>query len=660
MPEVIGQTNRGSTGVAGEAVRPTILIVEDDTGIARMIQVLLEARGFTTVLSHNGNEAFSRLGGAVVDLILLDVMMPGMDGYEVCRRIKADPRWKQIPVIMLTAKDAVRDVVQGLEIGAEEYIRKPFNTDELVARVRALLRLRAESQALASQNRELQALHALAQVVSRSLKPDQIAQGAVEQTVASLDLAGGLVHLLDGQGNLVLEAQTGSLPVDGPMPPRLPPGPCWARQALESEQTLEVPDAATAQGLGVRPATPPQPMMAVPLLLHGHRFGLITVVGRAGQRLGEEDRGILEAMGRQTAIALENAHLYAETNRRAQQFEALYEVGRTMASTLNLQEILGRISEAVSSLLAVRAMSLMLLNPDGQTLSTIAGYDSFDARLRAAEAQAGDQLPSLAAVREKRLVVVPELAKETIYGPWLAAALSEGYRAFLAVPLLVQDRPVGCLNLYLAERRDLEQEELQLLSTLASQAAIAIENARLFEETRQLAITDPLTGLANHRQFYDQLGREFRRSLRYRRPLTLLMMDLDRFKHFNDSYGHLAGDQALRETAEVLRQNARSVDILARYGGEEFTIILPETEGTRALIQAERVRAAVANHTLEGLEGEAARGVTVSIGLAALTPTMKRIEDLVQAADEALYRAKSGGRNRIMVAGSEDASPPGR
>ena len=660
MFEATDQTSQGSTGAAAEAGRPTILIVEDDTGIARMIQVLLEARGFSAVVSHNGNEAFSRLGDAAVDLILLDVMMPGMDGYEVCRRIKANPRWKQIPVVMLTAKDAVRDVVQGLEIGAEEYIRKPFNTDELVARVRALLRLRAESQALVSQNRELQALHALAQVVSGSLKPDKIAQGAAEQTVASLSLEGALVHLLDGQGHLVLEAQAGRLPIDGPMPPRLPPGKCWAWQVLEGEQVQALADAAQAQGLGAHSTTPPQPLMAIPLLLHGRRFGLLTGIGRAGQRLEEEEQGILEAMGRQTAIALENANLYAETHRRARQFEALYEVGRTMASTLNLREILGRISEAVSSLLAVRAMSLMLLNPDGQSLSTVAGYDSFNVRLRAAEEQAGEQLPSLVAVREKRLVVVPDLAKEKTYGPWLAAALREGHRTFLAVPLLVQDRPVGCLNLYLGERRELEQEELQLLSTLASQAAIAIENARLFEETRQLSITDPLTGLANHRQFYDQLGREFRRSQRYRRPLTLLMLDLDRFKHFNDTYGHLAGDQALRETADVLRQNARSVDILARYGGEEFAIILPETEATRALIQAERVCVAVAGHALDGLKGEAARGVTVSIGLAALTPAMKRIEDLVQAADEALYRAKSGGRNRIMVAGSEDASPSGR
>jgi len=635
----------------------TILIVEDETGIARMIQVLLEARGFSTAVCHSGDAALARLEAGPADLILLDVMMPGMDGYEVCRRVKANSRWRHIPVVMLTAKDAVRDVVHGLETGAEEYIRKPFNTDELVARIRVLLRIQAMSQALVSRNRELQALNAVAQAVNRSLQPDEILQGGLEQTVASLRLEAGLLHLVEADGSLALKAQTGSLPLQGPPPARLRPGPAWAWRALRQGEPLLLVEASQAEGLEARPADPPQPLAAIPLLLHGRPLGVLTVIGRPGQRLGDEEQALLIGLGRQMAIALENASLYAETKRRARQFEALYEVGRTLASTLSLQDILSRIGVAVSGLLEARAISLLLLGADGQSLSAVAGDETPTSDLRRAESLAGGQMPSLTAVREKRMVAMPDLARETSYGPWLATALREGYRAFLAVPLLVQDRAVGCLNLYLGERHEPSEEEERLLSTLASQAAIAIENARLFEETRQLAITDPLTGLANHRQFYDQLAREFRRSQRYRRPLTLLMLDLDRFKLFNDTYGHLAGDQALRETAGVLRQNARSVDLLARYGGEEFAIILPETEAERALVQAERVRSSVAGHTLSGLEGEAAKGVTVSIGLASLTPRMRRIEDLVQAADQALYRAKSGGRNRIVVAAAEDAPP---
>jgi diguanylate cyclase (GGDEF)-like protein len=263
------------------------------------------------------------------------------------------------------------------------------------------------------------------------------------------------------------------------------------------------------------------------------------------------------------------------------------------------------------------------------------------------------------AVHEKRPVTVSDIRTDPVYGEWLRIACDRGFSSFLAVPLIVQDRALGCMNLYTIDRHEFVGDEIQLLLTFASQAAISIENGRLFEETRQLAITDPLTGLANHRQFYDQLSREIRRSTRYRRPLTLLMLDLDHFKAFNDRYGHLAGDQALRETADVLRQNARSVDLLARYGGEEFAIILPETDLERAAAHAERIRSAVASHVFHSQETGLVHQVTVSIGVAALTLATRKIEDLVHDADQAMYRAKAGGRNRLeLAAGQDDESPP--
>jgi len=253
-------------------------------------------------------------------------------------------------------------------------------------------------------------------------------------------------------------------------------------------------------------------------------------------------------------------------------------------------------------------------------------------------------------------VAIPDIATDTVYAPWLQAAREQGYAAFLAIPLIAQDRAVGCMNLYMTERHEFDQDEIQLVSTFASQAAISIENARLFEETRQLAITDELTGLSNHRHFYNQLAREVRRAQRYKRPLTLLMLDLDYFKSFNDRFGHLAGDQVLREVAEVLRRNARDVDILARYGGEEFAIILPETDLDRAALQAELVRAAVASHAFRGKDSNPQGDLTVSIGVATLIPGMRKIEGLVHDADQALYRAKTGGRNRMEMS-RHDARP---
>jgi diguanylate cyclase (GGDEF)-like protein len=631
----------------------SILIVEDEEGIARMIQVLLEARGFGTQVSHSGEEAFARLSARTPDLVLLDVMMPGMDGYEVCRRLKADERWRHIPVVMLTARDAVRDMVLGLEIGADDYITKPFNTEELVARIKVLLRIQGMSQELIRRNRELQALNAVALAVSRTLRPEEIVEGALTRTLESLGLTTGSVHLLDPRGgHLLLQVWRGLPAEPAEEVRRLAPGATWAWQALGREEPLVFDDAAQAEGAGMPHQAPPAPLVSVALRVHNRSFGVLTVVGRPGRPFSPEERGLLAGISRQVAMALDNAHLYANSQRKIREFEALYQLGQTMTSTFNLQDILTRISQTVSTLLQAQAMSLMLLSPDGRSLFTVAGYNLFDEALQVVEAlrTRQDSSPSLVAVREKRPVAIPDSEGDTVYAPWLQTALKRGYRSFLAIPLIAQDRALGCMNLYLTERHEFDADEIQLLSTFASQAAISIENARLFEETRQLAITDELTGLANHRQFYHQLAREIRRAQRYKRPLTLLMLDLDYFKQYNDRFGHLAGDQALREIAELLQRNARDVDILARYGGEEFAIILPETDLERAITQAERARTSIANHAFRGKDSNPQGDLTVSIGIATMAPGMRKIEELVHDADQALYRAKSQGRNRLELA----------
>jgi diguanylate cyclase (GGDEF)-like protein len=629
--------------------RSTILVVEDEAGIARMIQVLLEARGFGALVTHSGDEALQCVAEHRVDLVLLDVMMPGMDGYEVCRRLKSDARTRHIPVVMLTAKDAVRDMVLGLEIGADEYITKPFNTDELIARVKVLLRIQGMSLELLRRNQELQALNAVALSVSRSLSLEKILEGALAGTLHSLGLESGLVHLVDSRsGDLELQAE------QGPAAPaevrRLPPGPSWAWQVLDAEEPLVLADAGQAAGLGRPACMPAEPLAAVALRFQERRLGVLTVVGRPGQPFTPDELGLLGAIARQVSLALENARLYSQSRRKAQEFEALYQVSRAMASSLELQEILERISRSVSGLLEGRAMSLMLLGQDGHSLTTVAGYNLPDETPELGGGRAAANSPSFAAVRKKRPITIPDLGQDDGYAEWAAAMLARGYRAFLAIPLVVQDRALGCMNVYATAPHVFSADEVQLFSTFASQAAVSIENARLFEETRQLAITDPLTGLANHRQFYNQLSREVRRAQRYDRPLSLLMLDLDHFKQFNDQYGHLAGDQALREVADVLRQNARSVDILARYGGEEFALILPETDLKRATFQAERVRTAVAAFAFLGASGGGPGSLTVSIGVAALQGKMRKGQDLVHDADQALYRAKAAGRNRMESA----------
>jgi diguanylate cyclase (GGDEF)-like protein len=220
----------------------------------------------------------------------------------------------------------------------------------------------------------------------------------------------------------------------------------------------------------------------------------------------------------------------------------------------------------------------------------------------------------------------------------------------ISVPLRTGGGVLGVLNLY--DRADGEpfgEPDLETIQTFAGQAAVAIDNVLLHQEAQRLSVTDGLTGLGNYRSFQQTLTREVDRAARFERPLALLMLDLDRFKHVNDEHGHQIGDAVLVQVADRVREEVREVDIVARYGGEEFVIILPETgiEGASHLADriCERVRATPVRTTAGDLT------VTVSVGVAVYPQHGSSSTGLVRAADQALYAAKADGRDRWRVAG---------
>jgi two-component system cell cycle response regulator len=205
------------------------------------------------------------------------------------------------------------------------------------------------------------------------------------------------------------------------------------------------------------------------------------------------------------------------------------------------------------------------------------------------------------------------------------------------------------------------------LPELAARLASTVRRHRTQKQLRSsrdraalAAVVDPLTRLHNRAYFQESLLGELKRAQRYGRPVTLLILDLDHFKKVNDTLGHLAGDEALREVAQRLRRTARSTDILARYGGEEFAVILPETGLELGRIAAERFRAAIEGAEVHGANGKS-RPLTVSVGMASAPEHATGLEALFHAADTALYRAKRAGRNQVCCAGGPDGSalPPG-
>ncbi|HVE78389.1 MAG TPA: GGDEF domain-containing protein, partial [Gemmatimonadaceae bacterium] len=201
----------------------------------------------------------------------------------------------------------------------------------------------------------------------------------------------------------------------------------------------------------------------------------------------------------------------------------------------------------------------------------------------------------------------------------------------------------------------LTQEDVEFADTVIKGAVAALQRAQVFQSTKAekeqlatLATTDPLTQLPNRRALVDRLTLEVDRARRYGTVVTLLMVDLDHFKRENDTYGHLAGDDALRELAMLLQEAIRTVDVAARYGGEEFVVVLPETGIDGAVMFAERVRELVASHAF--VVPGATLHLTASIGVAAFPgERVGSIEELVAQADAALYRAKAAGRNRVAT-----------
>jgi len=209
----------------------------------------------------------------------------------------------------------------------------------------------------------------------------------------------------------------------------------------------------------------------------------------------------------------------------------------------------------------------------------------------------------------------------------------------IIVPIKSKAGVIGVLYLYIPADVKVEADKLRLLSIIADQIAIAIENARLYEETKRFSLHDPLTGLANRRFMDIMLQRLLAEARRFKRGFSVVMADIDHFKEFNDIRGHLEGDRLLRKIAEELRKDTRAVDLVVRYGGEEFVILLTDTSLQKARRIAEIKRQRI----------ELSLPVTLSMGVATYKEDMNSPEDIIKVVDEALYRAKQKGRNRVEV-----------
>lgn len=227
--------------------------------------------------------------------------------------------------------------------------------------------------------------------------------------------------------------------------------------------------------------------------------------------------------------------------------------------------------------------------------------------------------------------------------------LEPGCSTQLSVPLFSQERTFGVLNFYDKAEGSFTQADLRTILSLSDQASAAIENVLLHEEAQRLAIMDGLTGIWNHRWFQIQLAQELDRAERFGRPFSLLVMDIDDFKRFNDTYGHQVGDFVLVELARRVKSAVRDVDMFARYGGEEFELLLSETDAWGGNSAAEKIRLAIGSTPFETSLAPEPLRVTVSIGVASYPAAGTEAASIFRAADKAMYEAKALGKNRVVV-----------
>jgi len=329
------------------------------------------------------------------------------------------------------------------------------------------------------------------------------------------------------------------------------------------------------------------------------------------------------------------------------ELSAFFQINKAMISSLDVGILFDRIAQVLKDVLKCNEMSLFLFNPGTEKLEARKAFGFPDDFLPGLVLDLDEGIVGRAA-SERKLIYEPQLSQE-------ASAASYGGRAVLAgaaaaVPLVIKKRLKGVLTIHKTRIDSFSEMELSLIQAVANQLVIALENAQLYEQARNLSNTDDLTRLANRRHFQEVIQRELAQAQRYGDKFSLIMADIDHFKLYNDIHGHIRGDMVLKKVADILLQNTRGIDLVARFGGEEFVILLPKTNKAGGIIATEKLRRYIAEEKFPGEETSQPGGcLTLSLGVAEFPTDATDVFELLDLADRALYRAKEEGRNRVHV-----------
>ncbi len=381
-----------------------------------------------------------------------------------------------------------------------------------------------------------------------------------------------------------------------------------------------------------------QSQVAVPLMVRDNVVGVLDCQSDELNHFDPEMVDLLTLFSTQASIAIANADVYSRERKHAAQMEAINAIARQATGVLKLEEMLSQLCSVLEQRLSVQGVTFVLAEPDN-SLAVRATLGSL-----APIAGLGQPLP-------------PHSTAEAVFSTRGSLLSGDGGLALgvypaagteMLLPLVAVGRCLGVLVLGCAQRHAFSTDDLVPMESVADICATAIQNALHLQQMEQLAYLDGLTGAFNRRVFERRIEEEIDRANRYSTALSVLMVDVDHFKAVNDEFGHLLGDEVLRQISRLFAQVLRKSDVVCRYGGDEFAILLPETVGQSALRAAEKLRQTIAEFEFPGVP----RRITISAGISEYPRNGDSRDSLVQAADDCLYAAKQAGRNRVVLIGN--------
>ena len=544
---------------------PQILVVDDAPDIIELLTETLTRQGYRVRSAASGAEALSSVAAEAPDLILLDIRMPDMDGYEVCHHLKSNGQGHGMPVIFISSLDETIDIVKGFQAGGIDYITKPFHLHEVLARVETHISLRRLQMQLEEKNTQLQ-------------------QEIMDRKRAEEELKKHRSHLEE-----TVFRRTADL------------------RRINDELQHEVVER-------------------------------------------EKMEGVLE----QTNYKLHS--MVYEYGLRQQRLNLFNQMSERLQRCISLEETYPIISQFAQDLFPLAAGSLFMLNSPQNLFGAVTSWG------KALSGEKTFPAENCFALQEGKIHITADFRSDSC----CRHILGGGRKSGLCVPLTAQGETLGMLHLQqrispstsaqpgFDELSEGFNEEMQQLTvTVADYLVLALSNIKLRDTLKQQAIHDPLTGLFNRRYMEETLIREISRARRYETPLGIIMIDLDHFRRFNNTFGHEAGDLVLRDLGKFLQSNIRKEDVACRYGGEEFTLILPGAPMDITEKRAETLRTLVQDLEIY-YSGRPLDSITLSLGVASFPEHGGTGETVLQAADAALYAAKRAGRNKVSTAGKEE------